>query len=102
VFTAVQKTRVFLTPIRLYPKAIRGSDGYLLIDEIREGAQQNSYQSRLSEKREVIAQWLFLVEDRIPSRQKRILGLGKQIQTLGDRTPEDLEKVSRKLAAQEA
>jgi len=45
-------------------------------------------------------QWLFLVEDRIPSRQKRILGLGKQIQTLGDRTPADLEKVSRKLTAQ--
>jgi len=45
-------------------------------------------------------QWLFLVEDRIPSRRKHVLGLGKQIQTVGDRTLENLEKTSRKLTAQ--
>jgi len=44
--------------------------------------------------------WFISLHVGLPSRQKRVLGLGKQIQTLGDRTPEDLEKTARKLAEQ--
>jgi len=45
-------------------------------------------------------EWFITLHVGLPNRQKRVRGLGKQIQTLGDRTPEDLEKTARKLAAQ--